>query len=85
MSADATKAIDDLSIDGELFIVLVNAEGQHSLWPAAKAVPDGWTCVNAAASKADSLAYVETHWTDMRPVSLREAMAKPAGQSAGSR
>jgi MbtH protein len=69
---------DDLTIDGDVFVVLVNAEGQHSLWPAAKAVPEGWSTVHPAASKADCLAYVETHWTDMRPVSLREAMARDA-------
>ena len=25
-----------------LYLVLVNDEGQHSLWPAGIAVPDGW-------------------------------------------
>jgi MbtH protein len=73
---------DDLSIDGDVFVVLINAEGQHSLWPAGKAVPDGWSVVHAAASKADCLVYVEANWTDMRPVSLREAMARDAARRA---
>jgi MbtH protein len=73
---------DDLSIDGDIFVVLVNAEGQHSLWPAAKAVPEGWSTVHAPASKADCLAYVEANWTDMRPVSLREAMARDGSMRA---
>lgn len=59
------------SIDGDLFVVLINQEGQHSIWPAAKAVPAGWRCVNASASKSDSLAFVEGNWTDMRPKSLQ--------------
>jgi MbtH protein len=54
------------------FLVLVNAEGQHSMWPEPIAVPQGWTIVHTADTKQNCLAYVETHWTDMRPQSLRE-------------
>jgi MbtH protein len=48
------------------FLVVVNDEDQHSLWPAFAEVPAG--C-------AQCLAYVEEHWTDLRPRSLRAAMA----------
>ena len=57
------------------FRVLANAEGQHSLWPAFAAVPAGWREVFGEASRAECLEYVEKNWTDMRPRSLREAMA----------
>ncbi|MGW1198621.1 MbtH family protein [Streptomyces sp. NPDC002536] len=50
--------------------VLVNSEGQHSLWPATNEVPAGWTTALEAAPREECLAYVETHWTDMRPQSL---------------
>ena len=82
MTDKAQPRLDDLTIDGDLFVVLVNDEDQHSLWPAAKSVPDGWRRVTDAASKADSLAWVESHWTDMRPRSLREAMEKRAAGDA---
>ncbi|MFD7664981.1 MbtH family protein [Streptomyces sp. NPDC059788] len=59
--------------DGE-FLVLVNDEGQHSLWPAAFGVPDGWRVGNARAGRSGALAYIEENWTDMRPKSLVEAM-----------
>ncbi|MER7131035.1 MbtH family protein [Streptosporangium saharense] len=52
------------------YLVLVNAEGQHSLWPAFADVPGGWDGVHGPASRADCLAYVEANWTDMRPLSL---------------
>lgn len=52
------------------YLVLVNDEGQHSLWPVAIACPDGWTVVHDADSRSACLDYVETHWTDMRPASL---------------
>ncbi|MEV6067844.1 MbtH family protein [Nocardia sp. NPDC052001] len=51
------------------FAVLVNAEGQHSLWPDFAAVPDGWQAVYEG-DRVGCLAYVEMHWTDMRPNSL---------------
>ncbi|NUT37523.1 MAG: MbtH family protein [Hamadaea sp.] len=54
-----------------VFLVLVNDEEQHSLWPAAIVVPDGWTQVAGPASRADCRAYVEEHWTDLRPRSVR--------------
>jgi MbtH protein len=65
---------DGLSIEGDSFVVLVNAEGQYSIWPSAKAAPDGWTQAAAPASKAECTAFIEAHWTDMRPQSLRAAM-----------
>ncbi|MEV6522229.1 MbtH family protein [Longispora sp. NPDC051575] len=52
------------------FLVLVNDEGQHSLWPEFAAVPAGWTVAQAAATRQESLDYVERHWTDLRPLSL---------------
>ena len=69
---ESSKVSDDnLSIDGGSFVVLTNSELQYSIWPSAKAVPQGWSCVSAAASKAECLAYVEAHWTDLRPLSVR--------------
>jgi MbtH protein len=52
------------------FLVLVNEENQHSLWPADIAMPAGWTVAREADSRAASLEYIETHWTDLRPASL---------------
>jgi MbtH protein len=53
--------------------VLVNHEGQHSLWPATQPTPDGWTVAHDTDSRAACLEYIETNWTDMRPRSLIEA------------
>jgi uncharacterized protein YbdZ (MbtH family) len=60
------------------FLVLVNSENQHSLWPAFNAVPAGWTVVYGKDSRQSCLEYVSTHWTDMRPTSLVRAMADEA-------
>lgn len=53
------------------FVVLVNAEEQHSLWPASVVTPDGWRTVFGVDSRAACSQYVEAHWTDQRPASLR--------------
>ena len=57
------------------FFVLVNDEDQHSLWPTFADVPAGWRVVFGGSTRADCLTFVEETWTDLRPRSLREAMA----------
>ena len=52
------------------FLVLVNDEAQHSLWPAFAEVPDGWAPAYGEAGRQECLAYVEENWTDLRPKSL---------------
>lgn len=59
--------------DGE-YLVLVNDEGQYSLWPGFVNVPAGWTVVYQMDSRQACLDYIEANWTDMRPRSLAEAM-----------
>ncbi|MFC8005164.1 MbtH family protein [Streptomyces olivaceus] len=56
--------------DEARFLVLVNQENQHSLWPAFAEVPGGWEVAHGEDSRAACLAHVEEHWTDMRPASL---------------
>ncbi|MFY9780611.1 MAG: MbtH family NRPS accessory protein [Candidatus Baltobacteraceae bacterium] len=53
------------------YTVLVNEEEQYSLWPEFKDVPAGWTRVGPVADKAACLAWIEQHWTDLRPKSIR--------------
>jgi MbtH protein len=59
-----------------IFLVLVNDEHQHSLWPADIAVPRGWTIAHDADTRSSCLDYVEQHWTDLRPASLIAASAR---------
>ncbi|MEO3974464.1 MbtH family protein [Streptomyces sp. CAU 1734] len=63
----ATNPFEDADAS---YRVLVNAENQHSLWPAFAEIPAGWTVVHGEDSREACLEYVETHWTDMRPASL---------------
>jgi MbtH protein len=60
--------------DNGVFRVLVNDEGQYSLWPDFAPVPAGWTSVHGPGTRAACLEHIERNWTDMRPRSLAEAM-----------
>jgi MbtH protein len=52
------------------YYVLVNDEGQHSLWPAFADVPVGWHVTHPADTRPACLEFIEQEWTDMRPASL---------------
>ncbi|WP_370963553.1 MbtH family protein [Amycolatopsis sp. cg9] len=56
------------------YLVLVNAENQHSLWPERVDVPAGWTVAFGPSGRQACLDHVEANWTDMRPKSLADAM-----------
>jgi MbtH protein len=55
------------------YVVLINHEGQHSLWPAFADVPDGWRVTFGGAGRQECLGFIEESWRDMRPKSLIEA------------
>jgi MbtH protein len=78
-----THRFDD---ESTRYLVLVNAEGQHSLWPACLSVPYGWTVAHDEDNRLACLDYVKEHWTDMRPQSLIRAMAEAvaAWKSSGA-
>lgn len=56
--------------------VVINHEQQYSIWPADKLNPLGWVNIEKRGTKEECLRYIKQTWTDMRPHSLREKMAK---------
>ncbi|OBH97761.1 MbtH family protein [Mycobacterium scrofulaceum] len=59
------------------FVVLVNNEDQHSLWPVFTDVPAGWRVAYGEAERAACLDYIDQNWPDIRPKSLRERLSAP--------
>jgi MbtH protein len=57
------------------YLVLINEEGQHSLWPVFADVPDGWQVIFGESGRQACLDFIEESWLDMRPKSLIDAMA----------
>ncbi len=54
--------------------VVVNDEGQYSLWPAERENPAGWHDVGKTGTKEECVSYIDQVWTDMRPLSLKKAL-----------
>ncbi|MFF4290824.1 MbtH family protein [Streptomyces sp. NPDC001739] len=62
--------------DDAKYRVLVNGEGQYSLWPATLDVPAGWESRLGPDTRQACLDYVEENWVDMRPLSLVRDMER---------
>jgi MbtH protein len=54
--------------------VVVNHEEQYSIWPADREIPAGWQSTGTTGPKGECLAYIESVWIDITPLSVRRAM-----------
>lgn len=61
--------------DTATYIVLMNDEEQHSLWPSFKSVPAGWRVVRGPGSKQECMDYVDEVWKDITPLSVRRSLS----------
>ena len=66
-----------------IYLVLVNHEGQYSLWPAFLDVPLGWTPTGPRGERQACLSWIDEHWTDMRPASLVRQMEGTRARGKG--
>jgi MbtH protein len=62
--------------DDRLYKVVVNDEEQYSVWLADRPLPAGWRSLDQTGSMDACLDYIEKHWTDMRPLSVRRALSQ---------
>lgn len=60
--------------ESRIYQVVINIEEQYSIWFLDVEIPDGWRSIGIRGTKAECLAYIEAHWTDMRPLSIRRAL-----------
>ena len=58
-----------------IYKVIVNEEEQYSIWPTGREVPFGWTSEGTEGAKQLCLDRIQEMWTDLRPKSLRDALA----------
>jgi MbtH protein len=54
--------------------VLINEEGQYSLWPSFIEIPAGWSVSLQSANRAMCVEFIDRNWTDLRPGSLIASM-----------
>lgn len=62
------------------YAVVVNDEGEYSVWQAERPPPDGWHLEGHVGTHSDCLAHIERTWVDMTPRSLRTQSGDRAGQ-----
>ena len=65
----------------ESFVVVVNDEGQHSVWWADRDPPSGWFGADVRGTQAECLERIAATWTDMRPSSL---LPRPPAEAHGA-
>ncbi|MFF0459369.1 MbtH family protein [Streptomyces mexicanus] len=65
------------------YAVVLNDEEQYSIWPTARELPAGWREAGERGTRQYCLDRIEELWTDMRPRSLREALAGAAEGAGG--
>lgn len=63
--------------DGTEYRVLANQQGQHSIWPAGRAAPPGWTGIGPVGGRRQCLDWIETNWKDIRPQPAADESAAP--------
>ncbi len=66
--------------DGRRYKVVINHEEQYSIWFADREIPLGWKSVDFQGTRKACLDYIEEVWTDMRPLSVRTAVAEMHGK-----
>lgn len=64
----------------DVFVVVANRLGQHSLWDSALPVPRGWRRRSGVMSRSDCLKAIEAAWPDIAPASVT---ARPGKQPPG--
>jgi uncharacterized protein YbdZ (MbtH family) len=65
------------------YVVIVNREAHHSLWPAIVDVPAGWYVAHGEASRQECLEFIDRNWTDMSwpgPTARGQYGSQPADQ-----
>jgi len=67
------------------YLVLINDEGQYSLWPSFLDIPNGWRATGPRGDRQTCLAWIDQHWTDMRPLSLVKQMEEDERARDGHR
>ncbi|MFD7507237.1 AMP-binding protein [Streptomyces sp. NPDC059850] len=63
--------------------VVLNDEGQYSIWWTDRELPGGWRAEGTSGSRERCLTRVEEVWTDPRPAGLRRRTAEGASAVGG--
>ncbi|HXS61759.1 MAG TPA: MbtH family NRPS accessory protein [Streptosporangiaceae bacterium] len=68
-----------MDTNADTYAVVLNDEEQYSIWPAGRELPAGWRRSGFTGQREECLAHIDEVWTDIRPLSLRQAIAEQTG------
>jgi len=71
-------------MNADTYAVVLNDEEQYSIWPAGRDLPAGWRRSGFAGQREECLAHIDEVWTDIRPLSLRQAITERASTERAS-
>lgn len=71
---DTSAPTAPIASDEPIFLVVVSDEERYSIWPDYKEIPWGWRAEGFNGPRQACLDHIDKVWTDMRPLSLRQAM-----------
>jgi MbtH protein len=54
------------------YVVAISEDGRHSIWPAFKPLPWGWSPEGFQGPRDACLAHIDKVWTELRPRPARE-------------
>jgi MbtH protein len=54
-----------------IYLVVVNQQDQHALWPAHKELPPGWQATGVQGDESACLDHIAQVWTDILPRDVR--------------
>jgi MbtH protein len=60
-----------LEQDPTMYDVVMNKEGQYSIWRTDRELPAGWSKVDVRGPRVECLQHIARVWTDMRPTALQ--------------
>ncbi|WP_031521070.1 AMP-binding protein [Streptomyces sp. NRRL F-5123] len=63
--------------------VVLNGEGQHSIWWIDRELPAGWHAEGTTGPRERCLAHIQEVWTDLRPRSPHAGAERPRPAAAG--
>jgi MbtH protein len=58
-------------LEWDFYRVVVNAEGQYSIWRDDRENPIGWQNVGVSGTRDECLAYIKQVWKDPQPPKKR--------------
>jgi MbtH protein len=61
--------------------VVINMEEQYSILREQAELPGGWKYTGFEGSEDECLAHIDQVWTDIRPLSMRLALAEQSGSA----